>query len=126
MRTQIAKWVLAVSLILSIGAQWAVLQSIAWVGMIVKYSQDVSIPVAIKMTFDGKHRCALCKAVEKGRTAEKESQNAKIKSEGKMIFLADSSAPYVPLNLQFEAPLLVCSLDLLRSEPPPIPPPRLA
>lgn len=114
------------SLILSIGAQWAVLQSIAWAGMIVTYSQEVPIATAIKMTFDGKHRCNLCKVVEKGRNAEKDSEKAKIKSEGKLIFVAAGEVSYAPLDLKFELPRPVLDSESLRTEPPPLPPPRLA
>ncbi|MCB1076292.1 MAG: hypothetical protein KDM64_00575 [Verrucomicrobiae bacterium] len=62
-----AKLVLTGALMLSIGAQWAVLQGVAWVGMAVSYSiREGSVSEGLSQTFDGKHPCPLCCAVKKG------------------------------------------------------------
>lgn len=62
------------ALMLSIGLHWTVLQSAAWVGMIVSYAQDGDVSEAIEKTFDGQHPCALCKLVEQGTAKEKQPQ----------------------------------------------------
>ena len=50
----------------SIGLHWGFLQSAAWVGMVIHYSQDAPLKEALVKTFDGKHPCALCKEIAKG------------------------------------------------------------
>lgn len=45
------------------------LQAVAWTGMLVKYSQNVSFVDAVEMTFDGDHPCPMCKAIKKQETA---------------------------------------------------------
>lgn len=56
-----------VALCLSLGVHWALLQSLAWTGMLLSWSQEVSLVEAVKNTFDGEHPCPLCKAVESGQ-----------------------------------------------------------
>jgi hypothetical protein len=63
---------LVAALMISIGAQWAVLQSAAWVGMAVTYSiKTGSMAQGLSQTFDGEHPCPLCCAVKKGTESEK-------------------------------------------------------
>lgn len=67
-----AKFMLVAALMISIGAQWAVLQSAAWVGMAVTYSiKTGSMAQGLSQTFDGEHPCPLCCAVKKGTESEK-------------------------------------------------------
>ena len=47
----------------SLGLHWGFLQSMARVGMVVNYSQGGTVGDALAKTFDGKHPCALCKAI---------------------------------------------------------------
>ncbi|MCX6921740.1 MAG: hypothetical protein NT154_00750 [Verrucomicrobia bacterium] len=58
----------------SIGLHWGFLQSVAWVGMVVNYSQDGTFGEALAKTFDGKHPCALCKAIATGKKSERKSE----------------------------------------------------
>jgi len=72
-------------LVLSLGLNWALLQSVAWVSMVVQYSRNASFPEAISKALDGKHPCSLCWMIQKGRAAEKQAnQKAKLKSGMKM------------------------------------------
>lgn len=57
-------------LILAIGGHWPLLQSVAWVNMLVKFSQTDSLAAAVQKTFDGKHGCNLCELVKTGKEAE--------------------------------------------------------
>ena len=50
-------------LIFVIGMHWVILQSVAWTGMIIVYSQTAPLREALAKTFDGEHPCGLCKAV---------------------------------------------------------------
>ena len=64
------------------------LQGVAWARMAVAYSRDAgSLSRGLAMTFDGQHRCKLCKAVdehtEESKTpmAPEKSDNGKVKQE---------------------------------------------
>jgi hypothetical protein len=58
------------------GGHWAILQTGAWMGMIVAYSRDVDVSTAISKTFDGKHPCMICSAVADGRKQEQKKAPA--------------------------------------------------
>jgi hypothetical protein len=61
------KLLLVSALMVSIGAQWALLQGVAWVGMVLTYSmEEGSVAQGLSKTFDGKHPCPLCQVVKKG------------------------------------------------------------
>ncbi len=72
-------------LVFSLGLHWALLQTIAWTGMIVSYSQDASLKEALAKTFDGKHPCCLCKVVQQGRTDEKKQEQQQVNPDSKLI-----------------------------------------
>jgi hypothetical protein len=67
------KAVVAMILALSIGLQWPLLQSIAWLNMLVTFSAQDGLQQAVVKTFDGKHPCKICKLVSAGRQAEKKA-----------------------------------------------------
>ena len=64
---------IALALAASIGLHWTLLQSVAWVGMVVTYSQKATFTQAIEKTFNGKHPCSLCKQIAKGKHSEKKT-----------------------------------------------------
>jgi hypothetical protein len=113
---------IAAALACSIGLHWGFLQSAAWVGMVIHYSQDAPLKEALVKTFDGKHPCALCKEIAKGKTSEKKSESA---PAGKRFEFSYSSAAFV-----FIAPSHCWKTgwpnDSLSSlaRTPPVPPPR--
>ena len=78
------KWLSVLLLVLSLGLHWAVLQTVAWAGMIVAYSRDSTVQQAVSKTFDGQHPCPLCKAIEQGREQEKQQDQKPSKSSGKL------------------------------------------
>jgi len=113
---------IALALASSIGLHWAFLQSVAWVGMIVSYSQEAPLSEAVVKTFDGQHPCKLCKQIARGKQSEK-------KSEYKFE-LSKLEFPYAPVSFIFCAPSSFREVragdetaDLLTSAPP-APPPR--
>lgn len=68
---QLSNILLVAALMISIGAPWAVLQSLAWVGMTVAYSvREGSVVEGVSQTFDGRHRCVLCQTVADGTRSE--------------------------------------------------------
>jgi hypothetical protein len=57
-------------LVLLPGLHWALLQTVAWTGMLLRYSREAPFRDAVTMTFDGKHPCSLCDLVEAGRSEQ--------------------------------------------------------
>ena len=103
-----------------LGGHWAVLQSVAWVGMVVKYAQHGSLESALEKTFDGTHPCQLCQVVLTGRNAEEKQPLAKdllkLKFEAVLapatLVPAPLSAPrefFLTVILPQEVPLDVCT-----------------
>jgi len=66
-------FVLILTLLAVTGGQWVMLQSAAWAGMLVNNLRTQSLSCAVSKTFDGKHPCPLCKAIESGKKSEKKS-----------------------------------------------------
>lgn len=119
---RLSKWLVVLALTLSLGAHWALLQSVAWVGMVVTYSQDSTFTEALSKTFDGRHPCKLCKAVQEGKRSEKKQDVIKVESKKEFCFNSSVSIPCPPSVLT----LLSAANDsaLSRTETPPVPPPR--
>jgi hypothetical protein len=118
------KWSVILSLVGVVGAHWAILQTVAWMGMAVSFSQSDSLAVALQKTFDGRHPCPLCKAVAAGKRSEKRSE---LKSSGpKLEFVSqDERMRVLPLELDLGFPEWR-SRDWTLLDSPPVPPPRLA
>ena len=121
MLRRLAKLAVALALASSIGLHWAFLQSVAWVGMVVTYSQDAPLKDALVKTFDGKHPCALCKEIDKSKQSEKKSESPSVK---KLDLLVAGTRLVVTASARFcqaTAPLQFPALIFVR---PPVPPPR--
>jgi len=109
---------------ISIGFHWAILQSVAWAGMLVRYSMtSSSIGDAVTMTFDGRHPCRLC---EVARTVHKaETRETTIPRISKLDLFTETSSVEVDLILWRPEPVLASDVYLVgRTTPPPTPPPR--
>lgn len=121
MLVRLAKCLLVMLLILAMGGHRVWLQTAAWVGMTIDYSQKDCLLVALQKTFDGKHPCQLCHLLSKETKSEKKKDFKLI--QVKLEFLAQVEEP--PLNPPAFPRVVVPGLKLLsRSEPPPLPPPR--
>jgi hypothetical protein len=75
------KFAVAMALVLAVGGHWAVLQTAAWVGMVISYSQDAPLKEAVAKTFDGQHPCKLCKAVQAGKTSEQKQASSNVETK---------------------------------------------
>ena len=60
------------ALLLASSGHWLVLQSVAWTRMLIDYSRTDSLARAVGKTFDGKHPCCMCRAIQEGRKQEQE------------------------------------------------------
>jgi hypothetical protein len=119
---QFSRYLVVTVLTLSLGLHWALLQSVAWVGMVWQYSQTATLGEAISKTFDGQHPCQLCKLVTEGKKSEKkqEAQQPLVKLD---FFLVTSPVNLYPPGFQYRAQP-PAELAAARSEIPPTPPPR--
>ena len=111
------------------GGQWAVLQTVAWAGMLHDYTQRTgSITVAIEQTFDGEHPCELCRDIATAKDKEQKEKPAipGAKDDAKVkAMVADGASPSLITPAAIPARVLVASVfPFARTEPPPTPPPR--
>jgi hypothetical protein len=124
MLRQLSKWLVVGALVLATGGHWALLQSVAWVGMAIHFAHTDGFSVALQKTFDGKHPCKMCKVVEAGRKAAPEQELQKL--EVKMDFFCVERSSFLVPAMNF--PMVSPSPEMMlpRTEAPPLPPPRLA
>jgi len=54
------------------GGPQAVLQLVAWGGMLIDYGAEFGLVEGARRTFDGAHPCDLCRAIEADRESERE------------------------------------------------------
>ncbi len=87
------------ALVFGTGAQWLMLQSVAWTNMFITFTQTASVGEALGKTFDGQNPCNLCKHI---RDAKKETDTEK--------------APQPEFHLQGVIPPVVTAI-----EPPSVP-----
>jgi hypothetical protein len=126
MGQRLYKLFVIVPLALSLGTPWALLQSVAWVGMLVNYYRQTTLAQAVSMTFDGKHPCRLCQAIQEGKAQEREKKKDGLES-AKELKLVLAQGPCLLTHPPM--PGVAAAPDTFppsRREPPPVPPPRLA
>jgi hypothetical protein len=110
------------ALVLTTGAHWAALQTVAWTTMLANNLRTQSVSEAVSKTFDGEHPCCLCKAIAAAKKSEKKSATAA--PTLKMEFPPVAGAVNLFPPAQFEIlPGQNCFADS-PSSPPPLPPPR--
>lgn len=117
-----SRFLLVAVLTLSLGLHWAVLQTLAWTGMVITYTQETSsLRVALARTFDGAHPCNLCKFVNEGKKTEQKQEVQKpFKIEMTVAQVSIPLFPPIPRDL---SPVSGSALSS-RGELPPVPPPR--
>jgi hypothetical protein len=111
---------IGIALVLSIGLHWPILQSVAWMGMLVSYSRDVGVQEAITRTFDGKHPCKLCNLVAEGKKAEKKNPTDTSLKKLDLACVAETARFVHP---DVSAPLTPYCFPVRQRFQPPIPPP---
>jgi hypothetical protein len=123
MPRRLAQLLVATTLIFVIGLHWVILQSVAWTGMIIVYSQTAPLLDAVEKTFDGKHPCKICKVVDEGKKAEKKQSSRKLAS--KLDFFCNPELLAVAPPAPFSLPIAELKHSVTRTDAPPGPPPRL-
>jgi len=109
-------------LVLTTGAHWAALQTVAWTNMLANNLRHDSFAEAVSKTFDGEHPCCLCKAIAAAKKSAKKSEA--MSSVLKMEFppIAEKLDLLPPFRFEL-IPQRSLFAELL-SSPPPFPPPR--
>ena len=105
------------------GGHWAVLQSVAWAGMIAGRAQTETLHQAVADTFDGAHPCALCDKIATTKKQAAPDASLGVAQELKCLPPATAllSFPSAPRLLSFAG---YAVRVLWRGEAPPTPPPR--
>jgi hypothetical protein len=121
MLTRLGQIYVTILLVVALGGQWALLQTVAWTTMLTTDLQSNSLGAAVSMTFDGKHLCPLCRAIAAGKQSEKKStssQNQRFDGlPPRPLFTL-----IAPSRLNFVSWVDSSSGSILRE--PPTPPPR--
>ncbi len=75
MLVRLGKIFVVITLVVTTGAHWAVLQSVAWTTMLADNLRTQSVAEAVSQTFDGDHPCPLCCAIAAGKKSEKKAES---------------------------------------------------
>ena len=119
-----AKSMLICLLVCGISGHWAVLQSVAWATMLFENMHHATVAVALQKTFDGKHPCRICKVVAEGKKSE---QRPEAQAQGlKIELICELEGVPMPLAPEFSHAFNAVPVLNSRTEPPPLPPPRLS
>jgi hypothetical protein len=125
MRSCFAIFFGALALLQILGGHWALLQTSAWVGMIVQYSQRDGLKAGLAQTFDGEHPCSVCKAIQNGKKQEQKKAPL-LQTEIKKDYLAPCNRFQVYQGwVEAKYPGSTEELDGVAFEPA-VPPPRSA
>jgi hypothetical protein len=116
------KWLVIAMLVLTTGAHWAVLQTVAWTTMLAANLTASSFSQAVSDTFDGEHPCPLCKKLAAAKKAGKKSEDAAPGLKMEYPPAAESIVLFAPASFQL-LPLRNAFADSVSFKPP-LPPPR--
>lgn len=120
---RIARLVIVGTICLSLGLHWALLQGVAWAGMLVSFASEGTVMEAVQKTFDGQHGCPLCKKVKEGQSNRKQPQQAGQSVQKINAVLVEMTTLTAPAGNTFSFVPLHETL-VQRTELPETPPPR--
>lgn len=122
MLVRFGKFLVIVALVVTMGAQWTALQTVAWATMLMNNLHTQSMIEAMTHTFDGKHPCCLCKAIAAAKKSEKKNESALELKKMEFPPARENFALIAPLQFQL-LPQAHTFADSLAQKPP-TPPPR--
>ena len=124
--SKLSKTVTVLVLVLTLGLHWTILQSVAWLSMIVRYSQHYPLRQAITMTFDGQHPCSICVFVSQGRHQEQQQGQPQQLTVQKLESVSFEPVAFIFPPTAADLPESSSAIPAGRSDAPPSPPPRFA
>lgn len=117
-----------------LGGDVAMLQVVAWTGMIVSRTAESGVAAAVESTFDGEHPCPLCTALKKVTPPGHEQQPVapdglitKLKLKDMLRSEDLVVKALAAVHLKSPAPAIDSAMrGFTRSDAPPVPPPRVS
>jgi hypothetical protein len=106
-----------------LGAQWTLLQTVAWTSMLADNLRTHSLSESVARTFDGKHPCPICKAIAAAKKSQKKSEFTLQTIKLEFPPAKENPVLFAPADFQ----LLPMPADFLAESPvqkPLTPPPR--
>jgi hypothetical protein len=108
------------------GAVWDALQVVAWTRMFANYTQTMPMSAAWRETFDGSKPCAMCRGVAKAKeTAQKQLPPPAEQGEIKFVLALESFDAPVFVNNPGRWTRVAAGTHPERTDPVPLPPPRV-
>jgi hypothetical protein len=120
---RLARLVVVAAICLSLGLHWALLQGVAWAGMLVSFASEGTVIEAVQKTFDGQHGCPLCKKVKEGQSNPKQPQQSGQSMQKINAVLVEMTTLTAPAGNTFSFVPMHETL-VQRTELPETPPPR--
>ena len=120
---RIARLLVVGAICLSLGLHWALLQGVAWAGMLVSFASEGTVIEAVQKTFDGQHGCALCKKVKEAQSNRKQPQQSGQSMQKINAVLVEMTTLTAPAGNTFSFVPMHETL-VQRTELPETPPPR--
>jgi hypothetical protein len=119
---RIGKIFLVVSLVATLGAHWAVLQTVAWTTMLADNLCTHSLSESVTRTFDGKYPCPICKAIAAAKKSEKKNEFTLQTQKMEFPPVKENPILFAPSDFQFLPQVNFFTESL--AQKPPTPPPR--
>jgi len=116
------KFFVVAALVLTTGAHWTALQTVAWTAMLASNLSGESFTKAVAKTFDGEHPCCLCKAIAAGKKSEKKSEVVSPSLKLEYPPFARKAILFPPSTFEWQQQKNLFADSL--SARPPLPPPR--
>lgn len=107
------------------GAQWDVVQVLAWARMFGENARVLPLREAFARTFSPEARCELCGVVSQARQEQEERSLPAATSETKIVLFAPAAElPVVAAPVREAWPPVAAAAQSHLRLPPPVPPPR--
>ncbi|HXR04717.1 MAG TPA: hypothetical protein VN836_08430 [Verrucomicrobiae bacterium] len=116
------KMFVVLALIVSTGAHWVLLQSVAWTTMLANNLRTHSLSESVARTFDGKYPCPICKAIAAAKKSEKKNEFTAQTQKPEFPPAKENPVLMAPSHFQL-LPQVNFFADLLTQKPL-LPPPR--
>jgi hypothetical protein len=108
------------------GAVWDAVQVFAWARMFAGYAHTLPVGTALRETFDPGKPCAICMAVARAKEAERKQAPRPVERSTAKLVLACETPEKIQIDpLPHAWPAAPVCAGVIRSEPVPVPPPRV-
>ena len=122
MFVRLGKVFVVFTLIATLSAHWALLQTVAWTTMLANNLQSCNIHDAVTKTFDGDHPCNLCNAIAAAKKSDQQKQITVEKQKLEFPPIRENLVLIAPSRLEL-FPRKNSSFESVPQKPP-TPPPR--